>query len=432
MPTLPTLPTPWRPEDELLLQRLEDETVTGQLLAHLVGLHPPGAPRAQAITAAPDLHPRAGGLISEVRRIPDGPGVVEAALAGQTEPLVRLLDDLVLRAARPELLHHLALLHGKVAAALEGDRPELAASAWVRSLAAWIALSEERAYLTRLEQAIAPQRASTHAPAGIRPEDVPLEVISEIARRADVAARDLSPPGRAALLALARTGQAASLAGASPAAARRIAAFAERRRNAAIEAALAVIGEAIDEANVRGELTTAGRTLLLRAIPVWSWTANDEAVEHFVIERIDKIGWELYRARRWDDLRYLLDPFRPLFDSLGRRIEADPTRIAYAAGAAQMFVFMSEVDTVLARKIELGERALRICPTHRNGRLVLAAYLCDDAIESMKKIVVFARKDEIGRIEATLARAESLYPQSSGLPDAKQMLERVKRGRIAV
>ena len=51
--------------------------------------------------------------------------------------------------------------------------------------------------------------------------------------------------------------------------------------------------EGLDEANVRGELATTGRTLLLRAVSVWTWTSNDEAVEHFVVDRVDKIGWEL-------------------------------------------------------------------------------------------------------------------------------------------
>jgi hypothetical protein len=50
----------------------------------------------------------------------------------------------------------------------------------------------------------------------------------------------------------------------------------------------------------------------------------------------------------------------------------------------------------------------------------------------MRQMVLFARKDELERVERLLKRAESLYPQSTELPEAKAMLERVKRGRIAL
>ncbi|MBX3203096.1 MAG: hypothetical protein KF894_33540, partial [Labilithrix sp.] len=237
--------------------------------------------------------------------------------------------------------------------------------------------------------------------------------------------------GRAALLALARIDEAARVAGAHAPAALRARAEAERRRNAAIEAALAVIGDALDEANVRGELTTLGLPLLLRAVPVWRWTSSDEAVEHFVVDRVDKIGWELYRARSWDALRQLLAPFLPMFDSLATRVEHDRTRIAYAAAAAQMFVFRAEVERRPPQKLALAERAVSICPTHRNGRLVLASVLCDEAMSSMRAMVLFARRAEVERVCALLERAESLYPASSELPEAKEMLGRVKRGLIA-
>ena len=417
----------WRDSDELLLQRLEDETIVEALFASRVGVEPSRTPGC--------LHPRAGGLVAELRKLPAGAEAVTAAAAGDVVRLARFIDDLELREAPPELLHHLALFHRTAATALEQEAPESAANAWVRSLAAWLALAEERLYLARLGELVIGGDAAQKkraADAGIPPERVPLELVADVAKRAESTASDLGPPGRAALLALARTDEAARIAGASPEATRRARAEAERRRNAAIEAALAVIGEGLDEANVRGELATSGRTLLLRAVSVWTWTSNDEAVEHFVVDRVDKIGWELYRARSWDALRYLLDPFRPMFESLASRIERDPSRIAYAAACAQMFVFLAEVDRYLPRKLEMAERAVKICPTHRNGRLVLASVLCDQAMEAMRAMVVFARRDELERVEVLLERAESLYPQTNELPEARSMLVRVKKGRIAV
>jgi hypothetical protein len=121
-----------------------------------------------------------------------------------------------------------------------------------------------------------------------------------------------------------------------------------------------------------------------------------------------------------------------MFEQLAARIEQDPSRIAYAAGCAQMFVFLSEVDRYAPSKLAMAERAVKICPTHRNGRLVLASVLCAQAMDAMRGIGVFARKGELERIEALLGRAEGLYPQTSDLPEARRMLERVKRKRISV
>jgi len=401
--------------------------LTERLFAFLVS-SAPGA------TPPPALPARASGLVSELRRLPSGAEVVSAVLAGRSEieALARFVEAVRLDGCPPALLHHLALFYAKVAAALEHGAPEVAATAWVRSLAAWLALAEEHDYLSRLENAVlgdAARRPRGPQDIGISPERVPLEVLADLARRAEAAARDLTPSGKAALLALSRTDEAVRLAGASPATAKRVRADAERRRNGVIEAALGVIGEALDDASARGELATAGPTLLPRAIDVWAWASKDEAVEQFVVDRIDDLGWELYRARDWEALRRLLDPFRPMFDSLAARIETDPSRIAYAAGCAQMFVFLAEVEPGLDRKIELAEKAVRICPTHRNGRLVLATFLCARAMDALRTMTFFTHNSEIERAAALIERAESLNPRASEVAAAKEILERVKRAR---
>lgn len=419
---------PWRAEDEALLQRLEDEVVARQLFTFLLGGG--ASPRR--------LHPRVGGLVAELRLHPSASeATFGSAARGDVAPLARLaaaaLDGPELR---PELAHHLALFWGKIADALEDHAPDVAAAAWVRSFVAWFRLAEERAYLERLVASVAGASAATAARAAtdiaLPPERVPLEQVAEVARRADLAARDLAPRGRAALLALARTDEAARTAGAAPEAVRRARQFAERRRGSAIESALSVIADALDEANVRGELAKEGRVVILRAISVWSWTAHDAAVEHFVVDRLEKIGWELHRTRDWDALRYLLDPFRPVIESLAARIASDPSQLAYAAACAQMFVFLAELADTTANRIALADRAVALCPTHRNGRLVLAAALCDEALSALRAIVVVARRDELAAIEAKLQRAESLYPRTTTLPEAKELLERVKSGKLAL
>jgi len=334
------------------------------------------------------------------------------------------------------MLHHVALSYAKVASALERTSPDAAAKAWMRSLAAWLVLGEEHAYLARLGEAVSGSETGRGKTASrsvaMLPKSIPLEIVADLGRRAEGTSRDLAPAGRAALLALASVGEAGLLAGLGEEVTRPAREAAERGRNAALDAALAVVGEALDEASVRGELATGGRAILVRAIDIWAWSGHDEAVEQFLAERLSAIGWELYRRRDWDGLRFAFEPFRPMLESFAVRIERDRTKSAYSASCAQMFVFMTDIEPLLVRKMELAERAVRICPTHRNGRLNLASLLCDQALASMRSMVLFVRREELETIEAALARAETLYPESTELPEAKAMLERVKRGRISL
>jgi len=419
----------WRAEDDALLERLENEAALDRLYRHHVGAAAERAP----------LHPRAGGLVAEARRMPGGEAAVRAALEGDVGKLARLVDQPPLRDRTPAMLHHIALYFAKVASTTESATPDIAANAWMRSLAAWMALGEERSYLQVLEEAIlgidekAPAAAKAKPRAElVPPERVPLDVLADLGKRAEGTTRDLAPRGRAALLALSWVGEAARIAGAKEDTTRRVRAAAERGRAAALDAALALVGEELDEANVRGDLTTKGRTILARAIDVWAWSGNDEAVEQFVADRLATIGWELYRAHDWPGLRLTFDPFRPIIESFAQRLEKDPTRIAFAAPCAQMLVFLTDIEAVPARKMELAERAVRLCPSHRNGRLNLASLLLDDAMSAMRNMVIFTRKGEIDRIAALVERAEQLYPQSTELPEAKTMLERVRRVRITL
>lgn len=418
----------WRPEDDVLLERLENEAAIDRLYRHHVGAAAERAP----------LHPRSGGLAAEARRMPGGEAAVRAALEGDIAKLARLVDQPPLRDRKPEMLHHIALYFAKVASTMESLAPDVAANAWMRSVAAWMALGEERTYLQRLEEAIlgtdkdgASAKSKARAEL-VPPERVPLDVLADLGKRAEGTTRDLAPRGRAALLALAWVGEAARIAGAKEDTTRAAQAAAERRRAAALDAALSVVGEALDEANVRGELTATGRTILARAIDVWTWSGHDEAVEQFVADRLATIGWELYRAHDWTSLRLTFDPFRPIIESFALRLEKDPTRIAFAAPCAQMFVFLTDIEQNPVRKMQLAERAVRLCPTHRNGRLNLASLLCDEAITAMRNMVLFTRKEELDRVTALVERAERLYPQSTELPEAKAMLERVRKGRISI
>lgn len=395
----------WRPEDQALLDRLEDEETLEALFRYHVGAAMRGRPMP--------LHPRAAGMIAAARALPGGDTRDVAALA-------RVLEASPMSGKPPALLHHVALYFGKVADELEHVAEEAAARARVHALAAWLALAEEGTYLAKLAQAIAPDASSDHV-------RMVLDLIGDLGRRAETTSRDLARSGRAALLSLAKIDDAVRLSGVRDPTARSARVAAERGRAAAVDAALSAVGEAFDDASARGDLARSARGILERLLSVWHWSAHDEAVEHYAVEKLSTAGWELYRARQWDALRDLLEPFVPMIEHLASRIERDPGRIAYAAACAQMYVFLSDVASDLDRRIQLAERAVRICPTHRNGRLVLAALLCDRAMASMRTMIVVTRKSELERVEALVARAESLYPSLDEVAEAKAMLERARR-----
>ena len=91
-----------------------------------------------------------------------------------------------------------------------------------------------------------------------------------------------------------------------------------------------------------------------------------------------------------------------------------------------MFVFMADVDVNPVTKLAAAERSLKICPTHRNGRVTLASLLCDNAIDLLREMTIVKRPVDIQRAEALIARAEQLYPATRELPEAKKKLEDVK------
>lgn len=407
----------FRPEDEALLQRLEDEVVLERLFAH----HTKGVWGAGVSRPRP-LPDRAAGLVASARGAGAG-AHLDAALAGDVVPLVRWIETEPLVGRPPALLHHLALYQAAVGRALEEVAPDAAANALARALAAWIALGRERAYLDTLESLILDARSAS---VRIPPERVVLELVRDLGKRATASARDLAPRGRAALLALAWIAEAAVRAGIPLADVEHATAEAERQRNAVLDAALAVVGEALEEANTRGAITREGRALLERALAVWAWSGHDEVVEQWVSDQIGNVGWELHRAHDWDGLRAFVSPFRPMMESLATRIERDPTKVAFASHCAQFFVFLADVERDVAVRRALVERAVRVCPTHRNGRLVLASLLCDEAQAKLRAMTLFYRRDELGEVDALVARAEKLYPQLRELPEVRAALDRAR------
>lgn len=402
----------WRPEDEALLVRLEDEAIFERVWRDLAG---PGV-------ALP--HPRAAGVLASLRETDVGPGVLERAAVGDTAPLIAALHQPP--SAGPRLAHHLALLHGRLADVLERSddtvRRASAEQSRLRSLGHWLALAVDADYLREMGDAVVGaslpahdiQKAATDAPFG---------PIVRLGRAAKAGARELSEPARLALRVLARMSHACDAAGAGDELRRKAEGRARRERETAIDAAIARVDAAIEEAFVRDAPTSEIVSLLWDGVAVWRWSDKDEQVERFMVQRITPALWQRYHARRWDDVRALLHPLEEPIEHLARLIETDPKKLAYAAPCAQMYVFRAEVAPSFEAQLALCERAVALCSTHRNGRLILADLLIERALRAVDTAMPWATGDALARAAADVKRAEDLYPTLKRLPDAKQRLK---------
>lgn len=413
-------PGAFRAEDAALLERLEDEVILEALFRHHVGAGDASA------TAAPPA--RASGMIRLLRARPGGEEARASVLERRdARPLAGLFEAPTLAGLAPELLHHLALYYGRVADVVEATSPDASTGSRVRALGAWAALAEEGTYLRALAADIAGDALPDVEIERIA-RDAAIERVDELGRRAEEGARALDHGGRAAMRALARAKDACKLAGAKPETTSRLCRRAESRRAGAIEAALHPLSEQLAEASAQGRTRARAPDILGRAVPVWAWAEYDEAVEHFVVTHVTEVAWDIYRARDWTALASFLAPFQPLAESLTARVESDPSKIAWAAPCAQMLVFRSELEPTLERQITVARRALAVCPSHRNGRLVMASYLCSEAIRILEsQPAFFLRGDDWRRAEAKVKEAERIYPASSSLAKAKAKLDATRR-----
>ena len=402
----------WRPEDEALLQRLEDEALFERVWRDLGG----------ADATLP--HPRAAGVLQSLRETDEGARALARANVGDTAPLLAILHQPP--AAGPRLAHHLALLHGRLADVLEraddAGRRASAEQARLRSLGHWLALAADATYLREMGDAVVGASLPAHEIQKAA-TDAPFEPIERLGRKAKAGARELGEPARLALRVLARMRVACDAAGVSDELRRKVEGRARREREAAIDAATARVDGAIEEALVRDAPTGELVSLLWDGVAVWRWSDRDEQVERYLVQRITPALWQRYHARRWDDVRALLHPLEEPLEHLARLIETDPTKLAYAAPCAQMYVFRAEVAPSFEAQLALCERAVALCSTHRNGRLILADLLVERALRVVDKSMPWATGDALSKAAADVKRAEELYPTLKRLPDAKQRLK---------
>lgn len=394
----------WRDADEARLTRLEDEARLGVLWRTLAG------------DDAPLPHGRAAGVFVHLRESVEGALALEQADRGEMAPLLRALTQPDPETLRPALAHHLALLHGALADATGSER------ARVRALAMWLFLATEEAYLQRVGAAVA---RGALAPGALERAvaEAPFDGLAALGEEAREGARELSERSARALKVLARVNEACELGGVGEGVAKKAVARARRERAAAVDAAIARVDASLEEAITRDAPTDELVALLWDAVAVWRWADADEQVERFLVQRVTSVLWDRYRDRRWDDVKALLRPLSEPTESLARRIERDPSKLAYAAPCAQMYVFSAEVGATLEVQLRDAERAVALCPTHRNGSLILADLLVHRAMRALDTVTPWRESKTLDRAAADVRRAEALYPQLKRLPDAKLRLK---------
>lgn len=397
----------WRQEDDALLARLTDEAAFERLVHAQLGQ-----------SASVPWH--ASGLCAAIRRTAGGVDAIDSARAGNTSPLITLLDPTRHLEGAPELLHHLALHHARIADATHNP------DAYVRSMIAWFALDREGRYLRELGQCVV-GGALPNDDFDRTLKDVPLWTIEDLGERARSGARDLSHASKQAIIVLRRVPEACHAAKVSPEIETRATRRADGLIAAAIEDALTPIITAVTETTSKGEPSAQeGAALLQKFVAAWQWSGQDESVEIATVDEATPLAWGHCRQSRWGDLGILIEPIWPLVDSLTRRIEADPTKVAYAARCAQMLVFKADVAKTDAETQLIAERALKLCPSHRNTRLTLAHSLCEQAIRLLPGARAPTRETCL-KAEDMIKRAESLYPSLTRLPEAHKSLAAAKK-----
>ena len=383
--------------------------------------------RAEAGMGAATLHPRASGLVRMLRNLPGGEAAVARAVDGlragacDVSPLRALTRPTSLRGLDGKLLHHLAVFHRRVADAIGPRSAEAAVVLLGRSMAAWFALGEEGSYLRQLTRAVLGASATDEA-CDSAVEEAVLAPMTELGQRAQRGAPSLSAASLTALRALAQVPQAGRLASCKVATQKRMERYADKQRSQAIERALAPITVAMSEATANSTIERAAPRLMARVAAVWRWADRDEHVERYAVDQVTPVAWNIYAEDTdYHRVRALIEPLSPLVDHLAYRIQDDPSRIAYAAPCAQMFVFRSEAATTTAEQRRLAERAVALCPSHRNGRLILANLLCNEVSDRIDRGLLLPADRK--RLLALVDRAETLYPRTRGLDELRVRLE---------
>ena len=323
------------------------------------------------------------------------------------EAVRTVLDD----PPSPEVGHHLALVHGRFAATTQDA--ERAHRHLERALVLWLRVYEEHEYLAALASRI----AGAEGPALLAGfAEVLLEPLA-----ADLRAgrREPTDSARRALWGLRAVPGCAARAGLADAHRAEIEALALRLLDGIVREVLdeaRIVAEQIDPLRADAEERSAPFRLILSFT---SWAGLDPETIVFLLDQAQDQAWELYRARRMNDVGTLLAPLRPAVDELEARISKDTNLLAYRALCAQMLTFLGETESDPRAAIANLERAVAVCPTHRNARLILAGLLIDEALRQLRSLPTLpifgggeSRRRGLAEVRRLHDRALTLWPEA--------------------
>ncbi|MEM9862443.1 MAG: hypothetical protein AAF938_12545 [Myxococcota bacterium] len=355
----------WRPADEGLLQHLQCAAAAAAYCEHLGA----NAPAAQALIA--DQLERDPEAVQRAR-LGDFLLVEHRLQRAEPQVLARILDALA-RAVRDPVLY-------------------------ARALASW-ASGEEA--LRSVAKGLAPELDAADRHVAV--EDAAFESLDALtagddADRLLLLRVDALSKGHELIPRLRRMARRAT----------------ETLLQPAEQALGALAGEAVGPRHVAAiaELAAAiQRVHAARALETAEFVAF---IDGPLLSRAIDLAWPLYHAKADGPLSELLAHLRPAMARVGQIVAAG--ELAYASRVAQLHVFDAETQNTLDLQLAAIERALKLCPTHRNGRLVGAGLYAHRGL-------LWLRGGSAAKARVEAERARVLWPEHPRLAKLDGQLE---------
>jgi len=297
------------------------------------------------------------------------------------------------------------------------------ASLELRALEAWALLLSEQRYMMQLAERVAGV-ALPRAELEGAIDAAALERVIALGQRVTAGAEQRTTDARVALGLLRKVAAHAFPRDAAELPVRRIRAESARAVRQALDGALAMLTDRFAQAEADPDGLRIERVILGDAAQLYAWSEGDWYVALFALERAQTTGWSTYKAKQWPALGALCEALRPMVDDAAQRVESDPSALPYSSLVAQMLVFRAEMGSVLAVRITDAERALRLCDTHRNARVILADLLAERANATLDGTGVIGRDAAIADARRDLDHADQLW---AGLPRVASLRKRLDR-----
>jgi hypothetical protein len=195
-----------------------------------------------------------------------------------------------------------------------------------------------------------------------------------------------------------------------------------------VDHALESLRDAFTEARAVDAGVGAAEELSAKLKSLWLWTGHSIHVEVFALEQLSPVAWHLSRARDMPRMRRILAPSIELLFSMEARILREPVELmARAAGCAEMLLFWAGVEQPPGEYSALVERALRVCPGHRNARQAMAQILCERAKTRLNFANAANHRNCIQEAAKLLEDARGLFPACRNVEETTLKVAEAKR-----